>query len=47
VPIAEPGRGSALPLDELGIKVRSPLFDPTSARPIALARPQSTTRVSP
>jgi hypothetical protein len=45
VPSAVPGSVSALPLAELGMSVRSAA--PGSLRPVALARPQSTTKVSP
>ena len=47
VPRALPGRVSALPLDELGIRVRSPPSTDASDFPSGLARPQSTTSVSP
>ena len=47
VPRALPGSVSADPLAEEGISVRSPESAPGSARPVALASPQSTTSVSP
>ncbi len=47
VPIADPGSVSALPLADDGINVRSPQVDSGVACPSGLARPQSTTSVSP
>ena len=45
MPRAEPGSVSELPLAELGRSVRSP--EDGSDLPVALAKPQSTTSVSP
>ena len=47
MPSALPGSVSADPLAEEGTSVRSPLSWPGSTRPNGLARPQSTTSVSP
>ena len=47
VPRALPGSVSELPLADDGISSRSPESVPGRARPVGLASPQSTTRVSP
>ena len=47
MPIVLPGSVSAEPLDEERVRICSPSSRPGSTRPKDLARPQSTTRVSP